>query len=87
MHPSFRSGTPPISNYPSGIEFVTSLAMEAVVLKSKTTPAIQQFPVRSSIGRQIRKAYLESDQAPKLVAMDFRDLEARVMAMKVEREV
>lgn len=87
MRLSSVNGILPTSNCPFGIGFVISLAVEAVLLKSKTTPQIQQLPAKSSIARQIRKAYLESDQAPKLVAMDFRDLEIRVMAMKAEREV
>lgn len=87
MHESFVNGIPSKSNCPFGIGFDTSSAAEAVLLRSKTTPAIQQIPARSSISREILKAYLESDHAPKIVAMDFRDLEHRVMAMQAKREV
>lgn len=72
------------SNSPFGTGFDISFVTEAVLSRSKTTPQIQQLPARSSTARQIRKAFLESEQAPKFVAMDFRDLELRVMAMKAE---
>ncbi|UTC30028.1 hypothetical protein STASHLEY_00940 [Brevundimonas phage vB_BpoS-StAshley] len=50
--------------------------------QSTSKPNIQSLPPKSNIAKQVRQAYLESDQAPKFVAMDFRDLELRVMAFE-----
>lgn len=49
-------------------------------------PNIQSIPPKSDIARQIRQSFLESEQAPKMVAVDFYEIESRIMAMTMDEE-
>ena len=47
---------------------------------SSTTPNLQNIPIRSDDGQQIRQAFIPSDSKHKILAVDYSQIELRIMA-------
>ena len=61
-------------------------AVAATGRLSSTNPNLQNIPIRTEIGKQVRKAFIPRDQNHVLLAADYSQIELRIIAALSEEE-